>query len=178
VPSWPPWPGSSQRSAATSAWLPPDMLLRRHRALVRRHWTKLHRRPGRPSRSAELRRLIVPQVECTDTICSAASYMSTDELHERIFAPYGLATVKVTLYGSTIRRLGHLRHPQLWHGGAGVTLSSDAPRTSALSQEQPCAERPIGECGLVARWRRRGTMRSEACCRRHGSLGRRLVLVA
>src|SRR6266702_7557053 len=37
----------------------PDTLLRWHRALVSRHWTKPHRPPGRPSLSAELRRLIL-----------------------------------------------------------------------------------------------------------------------
>jgi putative transposase len=37
----------------------PDTLLRWHRALVKRHWTKPHRPPGRPSQSAKLRRLIV-----------------------------------------------------------------------------------------------------------------------
>ena len=37
----------------------PDTLLRWHRALVNRHWTKPHRPPGRPSRSPELRRLIL-----------------------------------------------------------------------------------------------------------------------
>ena len=37
----------------------PDTLLRWHRALVSRHWTKPHRPPGRPSRSQELRRLIL-----------------------------------------------------------------------------------------------------------------------
>jgi hypothetical protein len=37
----------------------PDTLLRWHRALVSRHWTRPHRPPGRLSRSQELRRLIV-----------------------------------------------------------------------------------------------------------------------
>jgi putative transposase len=37
----------------------PDTLLRWHRALVRRHWAKPHRAPGRPSLTAELRRLII-----------------------------------------------------------------------------------------------------------------------
>jgi HTH-like domain len=37
----------------------PDTLLRWHRALLSRHWTKPHRPPGRPSRSQELRRLIL-----------------------------------------------------------------------------------------------------------------------
>src|SRR6266516_2524951 len=37
----------------------PDTLLRWHRALVNRHWTKPHRPPGRPSLSAQLRRLIL-----------------------------------------------------------------------------------------------------------------------
>lgn len=37
----------------------PDTLLRWHRALVGRHWTRPHRPPGRPSRSPALRRLIV-----------------------------------------------------------------------------------------------------------------------
>jgi hypothetical protein len=37
----------------------PETLLRWHRALVNRHWTKPHRPPGRPSTSPELRRLIV-----------------------------------------------------------------------------------------------------------------------
>jgi putative transposase len=37
----------------------PDTLLRWHRALLSRHWTRPHRPPGRPSRSQELRRLIV-----------------------------------------------------------------------------------------------------------------------
>jgi putative transposase len=37
----------------------PDTLLRWHRALVKRYWTKPHRPPGRPSRSQELRRLVL-----------------------------------------------------------------------------------------------------------------------
>jgi putative transposase len=37
----------------------PDTLLRWHRALVNRHWTKPHHPPGRPLRSQELRRLIL-----------------------------------------------------------------------------------------------------------------------
>ncbi len=37
----------------------PDTLLHWHRALVNRHWTKPHRPPGRPSLSAQLRRLTV-----------------------------------------------------------------------------------------------------------------------
>src|SRR6266704_1776766 len=37
----------------------PDTLLRWHRDLVRRHWTRPHRPPGRPSIPAELRRLIL-----------------------------------------------------------------------------------------------------------------------
>ncbi len=37
----------------------PDTLLRWHRALVKRSWTKPHRPPGRPSRSQELRRLVL-----------------------------------------------------------------------------------------------------------------------
>jgi hypothetical protein len=37
----------------------PDTLLRWHRNLVKRHWTKPHGPPGRPSRSQELRRLIL-----------------------------------------------------------------------------------------------------------------------
>jgi putative transposase len=37
----------------------PDTLLRWHRALVKRHWTRPHRPPGRPSTSPELRRLIM-----------------------------------------------------------------------------------------------------------------------
>jgi putative transposase len=37
----------------------PDTLLRWHRALVKRHWTKPHRPPGRPSIPPELRQLIL-----------------------------------------------------------------------------------------------------------------------
>src|SRR6266542_1473241 len=37
----------------------PDTLLRWHRALVRRHWTRPHRPPGRPSLAPVLQRLIV-----------------------------------------------------------------------------------------------------------------------
>jgi len=36
----------------------PETLLRWHRDLVRRHWTKPHRPPGRPSIPAQLRQLI------------------------------------------------------------------------------------------------------------------------
>jgi putative transposase len=37
----------------------PNTLLRWHRDLVRRHWTKLHRPPGRPSIPTHLRQLIL-----------------------------------------------------------------------------------------------------------------------
>jgi putative transposase len=37
----------------------PDTLMRWHRVLVSRYWTKPHRPPGRPSRSQELRSLIL-----------------------------------------------------------------------------------------------------------------------
>jgi hypothetical protein len=37
----------------------PDTLLRWHRTLVRRHWTKPYRPPGRPSAAPGLRRLIL-----------------------------------------------------------------------------------------------------------------------
>jgi putative transposase len=37
----------------------PDTLLRWHRALISRHWTRPHRPPGRPTTSPELRSLIV-----------------------------------------------------------------------------------------------------------------------
>jgi len=37
----------------------PNTLLRWHRDLVRRHWTKLHRPPGRPSIPTQLRQLIL-----------------------------------------------------------------------------------------------------------------------
>src|SRR5262245_19602814 len=37
----------------------PDTLLRWHRELVKRYWTNPHHPPGRPSKSLELRRLIV-----------------------------------------------------------------------------------------------------------------------
>jgi Polyketide cyclase / dehydrase and lipid transport len=41
----------------------PDTLLRWHRALLKRHWTKPHRPPGRPSRSQELQCLILRMEE-------------------------------------------------------------------------------------------------------------------
>ena len=37
----------------------PETLLRWHRRRIARHWTQPHRRPGRPSTTAELRRLII-----------------------------------------------------------------------------------------------------------------------
>jgi hypothetical protein len=37
----------------------PETLLRWHRQLLKRHWTKPHRPPGRPSIPPELRRLIL-----------------------------------------------------------------------------------------------------------------------
>jgi putative transposase len=37
----------------------PDALLRRHRTLVRRHWTKAYRPPGRPSKPPAVRPLIL-----------------------------------------------------------------------------------------------------------------------
>ena len=62
----PTWPGRAILAALTRLtpkerrhhrFVSPDTLLRWHRALVRRHWAKPA--PGRPSRTAELRRLIV-----------------------------------------------------------------------------------------------------------------------
>jgi hypothetical protein len=45
-----------------------------------------HRRIHLPAR---LPSMIVTQVGCADAICSAGSYMSTSELHERVFASHG-----------------------------------------------------------------------------------------
>lgn len=45
----------------------PDTLLRWHRALVSRHWTRPHRPPGRPSTAPELRRLIVRMAAANPT---------------------------------------------------------------------------------------------------------------
>jgi putative transposase len=43
-----------------TGWLmTPDTLLRWHRRRVARHWTQLHRPPGRPSTAASLRRLVI-----------------------------------------------------------------------------------------------------------------------
>jgi putative transposase len=44
-----------------------ETLLRWHRALVNRHWTRPHRPPGRPSASPELRRLILRMAAANPT---------------------------------------------------------------------------------------------------------------
>jgi hypothetical protein len=43
-----------------AGWLvTPETLLRWHRRRIARHWTQPHRRPGRPSTTAEIQRLII-----------------------------------------------------------------------------------------------------------------------
>src|SRR6266511_1741837 len=64
----PSWPDRAILSALTRLlsaqhrchrFATPNTLLRWHRDLVRRHWTKPHRPPGRPSISTQLRQLIL-----------------------------------------------------------------------------------------------------------------------
>jgi putative transposase len=45
----------------------PSTLMRWHRALVRRYWTHPHRRPGRPSTKAEVRRLVLQMAKDNPT---------------------------------------------------------------------------------------------------------------
>jgi putative transposase len=47
------------RASRPSFFVSPDTLLGWHRRLVRRRWTYIHRRAGRPSVSAELRELVL-----------------------------------------------------------------------------------------------------------------------
>jgi transposase InsO family protein len=47
------------KARRTHLFITPTTLMRWHRTLVKRHWTHPHRRPGRPSIRAEVRRLVL-----------------------------------------------------------------------------------------------------------------------
>jgi hypothetical protein len=89
----PTWPDRATLSALTRL-LPkqrrrhrlvtPQTLLRWHRQLVRHHWTKPHRPPGRPSVSSELRRLTLRMAAENPTWGTGASMVSSRGLGTRL----------------------------------------------------------------------------------------------
>jgi putative transposase len=62
----------------------PDTLLRWHRALISRHWTRPHHPPGRPSTSPELRHLIVRMAAENPTWGIGASTVNSSRLGYRV----------------------------------------------------------------------------------------------
>jgi putative transposase len=88
----PSWPDRAVLSALTRLlprqrphhrFVTPETLLRWHRDLIRRHWTKPHRPPGRPSIPAELWRLILRLVAENPTWGIAASTENCEGLGTR-----------------------------------------------------------------------------------------------
>jgi hypothetical protein len=84
----PTWPDRAVLSALTRLlprqrrlhrFVTPETLLRWHRDLTRRHWTKPHRPPGRRSIPLELRRLIL-RMAAENPTCGCSSNARTSSL--------------------------------------------------------------------------------------------------
>ncbi len=122
----------------------PDTLLRWHRALVNRHWTKPHRPPGRPSLSAELRRLILRMAAENPTWGYRRVHGELTQLGYRVAPQYRVAAPQAGRHrpGAAPRRADLAAVPvRPSRGHPGVRL---LPRRHGAAQAPVCAVRDRG----------------------------------
>jgi hypothetical protein len=100
--------GLLPRQRRLQQFVTPATLLRWHRALIKRYWTRPHRRPGRPNTRAEMRQLARTPLLIIDDFClQALDATETADLYEIVVERHQSAATGGHLQPRAQRVAGH-----------------------------------------------------------------------